>query len=125
MSELLPSRQNEGYGACGNGGPGEAQRQRVRRGEEEQRSDCAFRPQGGNKGCGACDDEGGGLFPKILLLGAASDFELLISREVPSERLLPSINPSAARNGRHLPLHKGGFAAYRPSPLPARPHLSR
>ena len=46
MSELLPSRQNEGYGACGNGGPGEAQRQRVRRGEEEQRSDCAFRPQG-------------------------------------------------------------------------------
>ena len=39
-------------------GPGEAQRQRVRWGEEEQRSDCAFRPQGGNKGCGACDDEG-------------------------------------------------------------------
>jgi len=58
MSELLPSRQNERYGACGNGGPGEAQRQRVRRGEEEQRSDCAFRPQGGNKGCGACDDVG-------------------------------------------------------------------
>ena len=28
MSELLPTRQNEGYGACGNGGPGEAQRQR-------------------------------------------------------------------------------------------------
>ena len=87
MSELLPTRQNEGYGAC--------------------------------------DDEGGGLFPKILLLGAASDFELLISREVPSERLLHSINPSAARNGRHLPLHKGGFAAYRPSPLPKLPSLSR
>ena len=38
-------------------GPGEAQRQRIRWGEEEQRSDCAFRPQGGNKGSGACDDE--------------------------------------------------------------------
>ena len=49
MSELLPSRQNEGYGACGNGGPGEAQRQRVRRGEEEQRSDCAFRPEAKTK----------------------------------------------------------------------------
>ena len=42
MSELLPSRQNERYGACGNGGPGEAQRQRVRRGEEEQRNERAF-----------------------------------------------------------------------------------
>ena len=45
-------------GAVSFRGPGEAQRQRVRWGEEEQRSDCAFRPQGGNKGCGACDDEG-------------------------------------------------------------------
>ena len=72
-----------GVGLCDNGGPGEAQRQRVRRGEEEQRSDCAFRPQGGNKGCGACDDEGGGLFPKTLLLGAVADYELLNSREVP------------------------------------------
>ena len=45
MSELLPSRQNEGYGAC--------------------------------------DDEGGGLFPKTLLLGAVADYELLNSREVP------------------------------------------
>ena len=44
-------------GAVSFRGPGEAQRQRVRWGEEEQRSDCAFRPQGGNKGCGACDDE--------------------------------------------------------------------
>ena len=53
-----PVGARSGVGSCGNGGPGEAQRQRVRRGEEEQRSDCAFRPQGGNKGCGACDDEG-------------------------------------------------------------------
>ena len=44
-------------GAVSFRGPSEAQRQRVRWGEEEQRSDCAFRPQGGNKGCGACDDE--------------------------------------------------------------------
>ena len=49
-------------------GPGEAQRQRVRWGEEEQRSDCAFRPQGGNKGCGACDDEVEGLMLGSILL---------------------------------------------------------
>ena len=42
MSELLPSRQNEGYEACDNGGPGEAQRQRLRWGEEEQRNERAF-----------------------------------------------------------------------------------
>ena len=50
-------RVESGEGRAEVRGPGEAQRQRVRRGEEEQRSDCAFRPQGGNKGCGACDDE--------------------------------------------------------------------
>ena len=42
MSELLPSRQNERDGACDNGGPGEAQRQRVHWGEEEQRNERAF-----------------------------------------------------------------------------------
>ena len=125
MSELLPSRQNEGYGACGNGGPGEAQRQRVRRGEEEQRSDCAFRPQGENKGCGACDDEGGGLFPKGLFFGAASDYGLLNSRAVHYKILVQCSNPSAALNGRHLPLHKGGLGAFLPSPLPKLPGLSR
>ena len=55
------------YVACSGAavqGPGEAQRQRVRWGEEEQRSDCAFRPQGGNKGCGACDDEVRNAFPQ-------------------------------------------------------------
>ena len=77
MSELLPSRQNEGYGAC--------------------------------------DDEGGGLLPKTLFFGAVSDYELPNSRAVPSERLLPSINPSAALNGRHLPLHKGGIGRSRAS----------
>ena len=75
MSELLPSRQNEGYGAC--------------------------------------DDEGGGLFPKTLFCRAVSDYELPNSRAVQSERLLLSINPSAALNGRHLPLHTGGFGACR------------
>ena len=56
-------------------GPGEAQRQRVHWGEEEQRSDCAFRPQGGNKGCGACDDEAEGLMlGSNLLLGTARLF---------------------------------------------------
>ena len=77
MSELLPSRQNEGYGAC--------------------------------------DDEGGGLFPKTLFFGAVPDYELLTSREVQSCSLLPSINPSAALNGRHLPLHKGGIGRSRAS----------
>ena len=37
--------------------PRRRKRTLLRWGEEEQRSDCAFRPQGGNKGCGACDDE--------------------------------------------------------------------
>ena len=77
MSELLPSRQNEGYGAC--------------------------------------DDEGGGLFPKTLFCREVSDYELPNSRAVQSERLLLSINPSAALNGRHLPLHKGGFGRSRAS----------
>ena len=80
MSELLPTRQNEGYGAC--------------------------------------DDEGGGLFPKTLFCREVSDYELPNSRAVQSERLLLSINPSAALNGRHLPLHKGAIGAYRPELRP-------
>ena len=60
---------------------------------------------------GGSPEGGGGLFPKTLFFGAVSDYELPNSRAVPSERLLPSINPSAALNGRHLPLHKGGFGA--------------
>ena len=62
---------------------------------------------------GGSPEGGGGLFPKTLFFGAVSDYELPNSRAVPSERLLPSINPSAALNGRHLPLHKGGFGTYR------------
>ena len=69
-----PVGARSGVGSCGNGGPGEAQRQRVRRGEEEQRSDCAFRPQGGNKGCGACDDEGGGLLQRTQSPTAPLDY---------------------------------------------------
>ena len=58
LHRFVKSQLNITPGIPKNRPPGEAQRQRVRRGEEEQRSDCAFRPQGGNKGCGACDDEG-------------------------------------------------------------------
>ena len=37
-----PVGARSGVGSCGNGGPGEAQRQRVRWGEEEQRNERAF-----------------------------------------------------------------------------------
>ena len=46
-------------GLCGgqNGAPAEAQRKRVRWGEEEQWNERVFALWGGNEGYGACDDE--------------------------------------------------------------------
>ena len=95
-------------------GPGEAQRQRVHRGEEEQRSDCAFRPQGGNKGCGACDDEAEGLFPSGQYFRAASDYELLNSRAVRWKTTCGAAIPHPLRGS---PLYTKG-PLYRPLPLP-------
>lgn len=48
--------------ACGrqNGVPAEAQRQRVRWGEEEQQNERVFALLGGNERYGACDDEAQG-----------------------------------------------------------------
>ena len=54
-------RANLGHfrGLCGgqNGAPAEAQRKRVRWGEEEQWNERVFALWGGNEGYGACDDE--------------------------------------------------------------------
>ena len=64
---------------------------------------------------GGSPEGGGGLLPKTLFFGAVSDYELPISREVPSENLVQSINPSAAHIGRHLPCVKGGIGRSRAS----------
>ena len=73
---------------------------------------------------GGSPEGGGGLFPKGLFFGAASDYGLLNSRAVHYKILVQCSNPSAALNGRHLPLHKGGLGAFLPSPLPIRIYTS-
>ena len=64
---------------------------------------------------GGSPEGGGGLFPKGLFFGAASDYGLLNSRAVHYKILVQCSNPSAALNGRHLPLHKGGIGRSRAS----------
>ena len=106
-------------------GPGGAQRQRVRRGEEAQRSDCAFRPKAKTKDAQFATTKArrplGTPFFHIFRRATKDMAPGGTGSQITEQRIVGSrsAKPTALHQslhrpyGRHLPLHKGGFGACR------------